>query len=244
MLEKLYEEGNWDFSNFNIKSEPLTTWDMYQEIKNHGDNLVCLDLGCAAGERILKNYPDVKELLATDLIDLMIEHANENKKKRLDLNVTFKVMDNLDMKVNDNYFDVVSARHTVTDAKQVYKSLKEGGLFVVRGIDKADCYDLKALFGYGQGYKDLLPMSIQDYNQIKEANFKEIKLYALPSIEYFKDEDTFVKFLLSVPILWDSKEDIKKDKDANEKQKLYVSSHTTDKGIFLMRMLYGITAIK
>ena len=244
MIEKLYEEGNWDFSNLNIKSEYVTTWDMYEEIKRHGKDLVCLDLGCAAGEKILKNYPDVKELLATDLIPLMIEHANENKKQRPDLNVTFKVMDNLDMKVNKNYFDVVSARHTVTDAKQVHEVLKDGGLFVVRGIDKADCYGLKALFGYGQGYTDLIPMSMQDYNQIKEANFKNIKLYALLSVEYFKDEDSFVKFLLSVPILWDSKEDINKDKNANEKLKLYIESHTTDKGIYLVRVLYGITAIK
>lgn len=244
MIEKLYEEGNWNFDEIGIEKERLVAWNMYEEIRKHGENLVCLDLGCAAGEIVLKNYPNVKELIGTDLIDLMIEHANENKRKRPDLNVTFKVMDNLKMEVPDNYFDVVSARHTPTDAKQVYKALKDGGLFVVRGIDKADCYDLKALFGYGQGYDDTITMAMQDYNQIVDAGFKNIKLVAIPYVEYYKDKETLLKFLLMVPILWNSREDIHKDEKAEEKLDLYVSSHTTEKGVYMLRMSYAITAIK
>ena len=35
------------------------------------------------------------------------------------------------MNTTDNYFDLVTARHTVTDPKQIYKTLKKGGRLII-----------------------------------------------------------------------------------------------------------------
>ena len=78
-----------------------------------------MDLGCAAGEKILKYYLDAKEILGTDFSEEMIKAANENLIKSGRKNISFKIMDNLKMDVPDNYFDVVTARHTKIDANGI-----------------------------------------------------------------------------------------------------------------------------
>ena len=82
----------------------------------------------------------------------MIETAKNNLKKSGKKNIEFRVMDNLNMDTKEEYFDVVVARHTVTDPKQIYKTLKKDGLLIIRGVDKLDCWDLKKMFGRGQAY--------------------------------------------------------------------------------------------
>ncbi len=53
------------------------------------------------------------------------------------------------MDTPDNYFDIVTTRHTVIDPKQIYKTLKNNGQLILRGVDKLDCWSLKRLFGRG-----------------------------------------------------------------------------------------------
>ena len=79
--EKDYYERikDWDFSNFNIESEELTNWDMYEFLKNiTNENSKILDLGTGGGEKLLANFPQVKEILGTDYSEEMIETANKN----------------------------------------------------------------------------------------------------------------------------------------------------------------------
>ena len=80
----------------------------------------------------------------------MIKTANNNLKQSRRKNITFKQMDNLDMNTPDNYFDIVVARHTCINAKQIFKTLKQNGVLLLRGVDKLDCWQLKRLFGKGQ----------------------------------------------------------------------------------------------
>lgn len=55
---------------------------------------------------------------------------------RVRTDITFRVMDNLNMDVPDNYFDAVVARHTCTDPVQIMRCLKPGGHLLIRGVDK------------------------------------------------------------------------------------------------------------
>ena len=167
----------------------------------------------------------------------MIINAKINALKRKELNLKLKVMDNTAMNVPDSYFDTVVARHTVTDASQVYKCLKTNGLFLVRGVDKADCADLKFIFQNGQGMHNM-PISLSDYEQIVKAGFKEVKLITLPEIEYFTTKEELLRFLKIVPIL-EGLEEINR-----ELFDLYAESHTTLKGVYLLRNYYGISARK
>jgi hypothetical protein len=69
MKEKEYydEIANWSFENINYKTERNCKWDFYGEIKKYtDDNSICLDLGTGGGEKLLKNYPNVKMVICTD----------------------------------------------------------------------------------------------------------------------------------------------------------------------------------
>ena len=115
---------NWDFSMFNIEEEFLTNWDMYKILKQSvTKESKVLDLGTGGGENLLKNFPEVSEILGTDYSTEMIETARQNLIKSGRENIKFEVMDNLKMRVPDEYYDVVVARNTVTDPKQIQSQI-------------------------------------------------------------------------------------------------------------------------
>ena len=250
---EFYEQiKDWNFEEFQIKSESLTDWDMYEILESVTDkNSRILDLGTGGGEKLLKRFPkDVLEIVGIDFSEAMIETAKKNLALSDRCNVTFKVMNNLDLKFPKEYFDVVVARNTVIDAKQIYGILKPGGYLIVRGVDKYDCHQLKMIFGKGQASMDKIPISIIDYEAILSAGFKDVELVPLHVREYFKDWETLYKFLLKVPIIDDFSDkdfdvkDFYNKKLEIDKLKEYVSKNTTDKGILLLRRYYGIIARK
>lgn len=159
--------ANWSFEDIDYTSEVFTNWNYEEEIKKRlNEDSRVLDLGTAAGEKLLEIFPDCAEILGTDFSSEMIETANKNLLKSRRKNISFKVMDNLKMDTPDNYFDIVTARHTIIDPVQIYKTLKNNGQLILRGVDKLDCWALKRLFGRGQAYHDLKPISLIDYESI------------------------------------------------------------------------------
>lgn len=241
---------NWDFSHIKMVKEILTNWDMYELLKeNATSETVSLDLGTGGGENVIKKYPNIKEVIATDFSPKMIETAEANLKASGRKDITFKVMDNLKMDVSKNYFDVVTARHTVIDAKQIYECLKVGGLLIVRGVDKLDCWKLKLMFDRGQGYDDNKPVSLVDYENILAAGFKEAELVPIHVREYYETPQDLYALLEKTPIIKDfSKEYEQAGEATNHIEEnifnRYVDENTTDKGIVLIRRYYGITAKK
>ena len=249
-----YEEvKDWDFSMFEIESECLTNWDLYEILKKIAkkDSKI-LDLGTGGGEKVLNSFPDCLEILGTDLSKEMIKTANKNLLESRRKNITFRIMDNLKMDVPDKYFDIVVARNTVTDPKQIYKCLKKGGYLLIHGVDKADCLNLKLLFGKGQGFKDLKPISIIDYENVLNSGFKDVELVPIHEREYFKNEKLFKAFLKKVPILDDFSEENPKNISINKyteniddkKLNEYIKENTYNGKIRLLRRYYGISAKK
>ena len=250
-LEYYEKRKNWSFDKYGIESEYLTDWDLYELLKKvSNENSRILDLGTAGGEKVLKNFPDCKEILGTDLSPNMIETAYKNLEESGRKNIHFKVMDNLKMDVPDNYFDVVVARHTVTDPKQIYKCLKTGGYLLIRGVDKADCLNLKLIFGRGQGVSDKEPISIIDYKNVINAGFKDAELVPIHVREYFSDEEKFKEFLKDVPIIDDFSEEgmthrkVQFDGHDNELLDKYIKENTHNGKTLLLRRYYGISARK
>ena len=252
MNEKEYyeETANWSFDEFEIKEEKLTNWDLYEILRYvTNENSKILDLGTGGGEKVLKYFPDVKEILATDYSHEMIKTANKNLELSGRKNITFRVMDNLKMDVKKNYYDVVVARNTVTDLKAIYEALKKNGYVLIHGVDKYDCHELKRIFGYGQAYFDKKPISIVDYENALDAGFKDVELVPIHSVEYFKSKELFYKFLKKVHILDDFSEETENE-NLNKKEidqdllDQYVENNTSEKGIRLVRRYYGITGRK
>lgn len=249
-LEYYEKVKNWDFDKFQIESEELTSWDLYDILKKiTNEESKILDLGTGGGEKVIKYFPKCKEIIATDFSDEMIETANKNLIDSKRKNITFKLMDNLNMDVPDDYFDVVVARHTVTDPKQIYKCLKNGGYLLIRGVDMFDCYSLKLLFKKGQAFNDKKPISIIDYENVLDAGFKDVELVPIHVREYFKNKELFMAFLKKVPILADFSEEndfenyYVKEIDENLLDQ-YISNNTYDGKIRLLRRYYGIVAKK
>ena len=150
-------------------------------------------------------------------------------------------MNNLEMDTSNNYFDLVTARHTPIDAKQIYKTLKPGGYLIVRGVDKLDCWRLKVLFGRGQSYDNNKPISLIDYENIIAAGFKDVELIPIHIVEYYKTKEDLYALLLKTPILNAMNQNEIIEKDIFEK---YVNENTNGKGIKLVRRYYGIIAKK
>lgn len=246
-----YEKiGNWDFDKIKYKTEKLTGWDFYEKIKEFTTkDSICLDLGTGGGEKVLKYYPEVGKIYATDFSGEMIKTANENAKKYPNKNIEFLEMDNLNMKFPEKTFDLISARHTIIAAKQIYKTLKDNGVLIIEGVDKKDCWELKELFGRGQAFNDIVPISEKDYKDLKEAGFRNIELIEILENEYYETEEDLLALLLKTPILDDfSEENNEKFSHIKEIEVdlfiEYVKRHKTNQGILLKRVLYGIIARK
>lgn len=246
-----YEEiGNWEFDQIKYKTEKQTNWDFYEKIKEYTNKeSICLDLGTGGGEKVLKYYPEVGKIYATDFSKEMIKTANENKKMYPNRNIDFLQMDNLNMTFPDKMFDLISARHTVIDAKQIYKALKDNGILIIEGVDQKDCWELKEIFGRGQAFHDKTPISKIDFNNLKDAGFEEIELTEIREDEYYETEEDLLALLLKTPILDDfSEEDNNNFTHRKEIEKelfdKYVNEYKTEKGILLKRVLYGIVAKK
>jgi len=241
--------ANWSFEDIDYTSEVFTNWVYEEEIKKHvNENSRVLDLGTAAGEKVLKNFPDCAEILGTDFSSEMIETAKKNLLKSGRKNILFKVMDNLKMDTPDNYFDVVTARHTIINPVQIYKTLKDNGQLILRGVDKLDCWALKRLFGRGQAYHDLKPISLIDYESIIDAGFKDVELIPLHVIEYYKTKEDLYALLQKTPILDDFSEEVNQEYERKPIERdlfeQYVKENSTSKGIKLVRRYYGIIAKK
>ncbi len=249
---KYYEEvKDWNFDKFEIETQSLTKWDLYEELKEKtNQNSKILDLGTGGGEKVLTSFPQVKEILGTDFSKEMIKTANENLKKSGKKNITFRIMDNLKMDVPDCYYDVIVARNTVTDPKQIYKALRKEGYLLIRGVDKYDCWNLKLMYGKGQAFSDEKPISIIDYENVINAGFKDVELIPIHVREYFKSKELFIEFLKKVPIIDDFSEleesckmHYNKDLDEELVEK-YIKENTYNGKIRLLRRYYGIVAKK
>ena len=241
--------ANWSFEDIDYTSEVFTNWNYEEEIKNRvNEKSKILDLGTAAGEKLLKIFPDCAEILGTDFSSEMIESANKNLIKSGRKNISFKVMDNLKMDTPDNYFDIVTARHTIINPQQIYKTLKDNGQLILRGVDKLDCWSLKRLFGRGQAYHDVKPISLIDYEAIMDAGFKDVELIPLHVIEYYKTKEDLYALLQKTPILDDFSEEVNQEYERKPIERdlfeQYVKENTTSKGIKLVRRYYGIVAKK
>ena len=247
---KYYNDlANWSFDKIKYTSQNFTNWVYEDEIRKHSNkNSKILDLGTAAGEKVIKKFPECSEILGTDFSEEMIKNANANLAKSGRKNISFRVMDNFKINTPDNYFDLVTARHTAIDPKQIYKTLKPEGYLIVRGVDKLDCWELKRIFNRGQAFHDTKPISLIDYEAILDAGFRNVELIPLHVIEYYETKEDLYALLVKVPILDDISElhgneyeRVPIEKEYFEK---YVSKNTTEKGIKLIRRYYGIIAQK
>ena len=82
---------DWDFSMIKYIEENLTNWDLYKILNDYtSPDCKILDLGTGGGEKVIKNFPITKEIIATDFSQEMINTANKNLAKTERKDITFK----------------------------------------------------------------------------------------------------------------------------------------------------------
>ena len=103
------------------------------------------------------------------------------------------------------------------------------------------------MFGFGQGYKDINPISLIDYEQILNAGFDDVELVPIYVREYYQTKEDFLALINKTPILNDFSEENftfnKVEIDGNILNE-YIENNITEKGILLKRRYYGIVAQK
>ena len=71
------ERANWFFEDIDYTSEVITNWIYEDEIKKRvKENTKILDLGTAAGEKVLKKFPNCAEILGTDFSDKTVSYTH------------------------------------------------------------------------------------------------------------------------------------------------------------------------
>jgi ubiquinone/menaquinone biosynthesis C-methylase UbiE len=107
-------------------------------------NKKVLEIGCGAGDYTLKIAPLVKELVAIDISEDVIEEA---KKRNIPENVFFKVCDASKLDFKDKTFDCIFSAFTLHEAdpkkqysilKECHRVLKENGKFCILEITLED----------------------------------------------------------------------------------------------------------
>ena len=233
---------NWDFSKINYTIEKISNWDFYKTISNYSNSSsLCLDLGTGGGENLLKYYPEVGYIIATDNSEEMLKTAKNNLKNYPNKRVKFILCDNLNLNFPNEMFDLISARHTSINYQLNYNLLVKGGVLVIEGVDTKDCFELKEIFNRGQDFNSKEILSKSEYENLLNVGFQKVELINDPFNEYYKSKNDLLDLLKKTPIINDFENNKEIEDDLLEK---YINKFTCDKGIKLKREYYGILAIK
>jgi len=233
---------NWDFSKINYSIETISNFDFYKTISNYSNSSsLCLDLGTGGGENLLKNYPEVGYIIATDISEEMLKTAKNNLKNYPNKKVKFILSDNLNLNFPNEMFDLISARHTQINYQLSYNILVKGGVLVIEGVDTKDCFELKEIFNRGQEFNSKEILSKFEYENLLKVGFQKVELFNYLFNEYYASKNDLLNLLMKTPIINEFETNKEIEDDLLEK---YINKFTCDKGIKLKREYYGILAIK
>lgn len=229
----------WDFSKLKYELIDNSSFQYFDEINSQiTEQSILLDIGTGGGEK-LTNLISNKCLLkvGTDFSSEMIKVANENNKNN---KIKFFEMNSEAIKFPDAFFDIISARHTPFDFKEIFRLLNDKGIFFSEQIDEEDCKSLKELFGRGQGDNTKFKLIDKIKEEAKKNKFKTIEFFEIKQQEYYDTEEDLLFLLRNTPIIPDFGEEKLDYQKFNE----YVEKNKTNKGILLERKLFGIKARK
>lgn len=237
--DKIGKTIGWDFSMMKYDVVDNSEFKYFDEInKNVSDSTILLDIGTGGGEKLTKYILDKCLLkIGTDFSKEMIKHANENNENK---RIRFIEMNSEKIDFPNDFFDIITARHTPFNVEEVYKTLKGDGLFFSEQIDEDDCKELKELFGRGQGFNAECKLIDKIKSNIKNTKFKQIEFYDIIQNEYYKTEEDLLFLLNNTPII----PEFGKIQGDYEKFIKFVEKNNTEKGIVLTRRLFGIKMVK
>ena len=135
--------NGWDFSHIHgrYEEEMDLPWDYEKVIRQYlKDDMNILDYDTGGGEFLLSLKHPYQKTAATEGYEPNVELC---KQKLLPLGIDFKACNTpSDIPYEDEGFDIIINRHGDFDAKEVYRLLKKGGIFVTEQVGGENDRDL------------------------------------------------------------------------------------------------------
>lgn len=199
---KVGKVNGWDFSKVKSVSEGVK-WDFYHEVTQvckQSDLL--LDIGTGGGEAVLSIADSALLLVGIDLSTGMIETATNNLKKSNKSNVRFLQMEAEKLHFPENFFNVVSCRHSGFCAKEINRVLVDDGVFLTQQVSESDKLNIKQAFRRGQalGIKTGT-LKNQYITELSEAGFTDIQSFEYSATEYYQTPEDLIFLLKHTPIV-------------------------------------------
>ncbi|MCR8644607.1 class I SAM-dependent methyltransferase [Paenibacillus sp. N1-5-1-14] len=230
--KKFYDEVGreigWDFSKLKISQEGVK-WDFYKEVVEACKPTdVLLDVGTGGGEALLSIADQAQLLIGIDLSAGMIETAKRNLQLADIHNVRFLEMDVNQLMFPDHFFQVISCRQSVFNAREVTRVLTNDGVFFTQQVRENDKLNLKMAFGRGQAYGTPAGTLQNQYvNELRKAGLADIQVLEYDAAEYYETSEDLIFLLKHTPII----PNFGKEERDFEILEQFIKENKTDKGI-------------
>jgi ubiquinone/menaquinone biosynthesis C-methylase UbiE len=240
--ERVGQLNGWDFSTMKVISEPLG-WNLYDEvIRSTQPSDLLLDIGTGGGEAVLSIVNHAHLLVGIDLAQGMIETAQRNLEKKANCpNVRFVQMDADHLQFPDQFFNVVSCRHSAFKASEVYRVIAEDGVFLTQQVSEYDKVNIAQAFGRGQHFGIEPGTLLERYKmELKQAGFQQIEVREYNITEHYAAPEDLLFLLTHTPIVPHFGE-LASDQEIFEQ---FVQDNRDEKGIRTNSARFMITARK
>ena len=205
-----------------------------------GNDKVALDLGCGDGRFTLRMAAHFQQIVGIDGSVERLKLAQAEQQTGGRSNVRFEKQDAYQTSFAQDTFDLVYSRRGPTPYHECHRIIKPGGHFLTIGIGEKDAWELKQIFGRGQGYGIWnLPVLEQAEEQLRQEGFEVVYGQNFLFDEYYASYQDLDLFLQGVPIF----EDFASEKD-RKLLETYVATSQTEKGIRLPRHRIVIVAVR
>jgi SAM-dependent methyltransferase len=190
--------SGWDFSYLNGRMvEQTPPWNYIKIAKTlMKKTKAVLDMETGGGEIFSSLAPFPKHTVAFEGYKPNIEVA----KKRL-VSLGVKVVECRNLKklpFSEGEFDLVLNRHGAINSKEIYRILKEGGIFLTQQVTGSD--DLQDLVKEFKSKRKFGDINLEKYvNLLKTAGFKIMRSEKWKGKRRFNDIGAIVYYLKAIP---------------------------------------------
>ncbi len=200
--DQVGKTNGWDFSKVKCVSEG-THPDLYAEVTTicKSSDLL-LDIGTGGGEAILSIAESALLLIGIDQSTGMMETATRNGAESGIANVRFLQMEAEQLHFPNDFFNIVSCRHSEFVADEVARVLVSGGAFLTQQVSEDDKFNIKEAFGRGQAWGVSAGTLKQRYmNDLRQAGFNGIRAVSFNVTEYYETVEDLIFLLKHTPII-------------------------------------------
>jgi SAM-dependent methyltransferase len=205
-----------------------------------GNDKVALDLGCGDGRFTLRMAAHFQHIVGIDGSVERLKLAQAEQQTVGRNNVRFEKQDAYQTTFAQDTFDLVYSRRGPTPYHECHRIIKPGGHCSTIGIGEKDAWELKPIFGRGQGYGAWNTSALEQAEErLRQEGFQVVHRQNFLYDEYYATYHDLDLFLQGVPIF----EDFDSQRDRNLLE-AYVATSQTHKGIRLPRHRIVIVAVK